>query len=147
MVTTIPIEESWLNRLRKEGYTKDTIFDDGQYEDLKSKLLSYGGEAVILPAFEDDYDKIMTRGIPLLTFVTKMVRGRPSQCHANCADLWSAKGLSIMTGYSLSDDGVWRQHTWCMGNGVVIETTEKREAYFGFLMTDKEAEIFSFENY
>ena len=55
-----------------------------------------------------------------------------------------------MTGYALSDDGMWRQHSWCIcdageeyiEDSIIIETTEKRLAYFGFIMDEEESEEF-----
>ncbi len=53
----------------------------------------------------------------------------------------------LRTGYALSRDGVWRQHSWCYtDNGVVVETTEKRVQYFGYVMTEDECDQFLFEN-
>jgi hypothetical protein len=52
-------------------------------------------------------------------------------------------GTRIVTGYALSSDGLWRQHSWAMaGDGGVVETTEERLLYFGYELTAAEAEIF-----
>lgn len=60
-------------------------------------------------------------------------RGRPCDCHRNAAALWFAgRAGGIGTGYALSDDGLWREHSWGLGlAGELIETTEPRTAYFG----------------
>ncbi|MDR0287131.1 MAG: hypothetical protein LBI03_05415 [Clostridiales bacterium] len=43
----------------------------------------------------------------------------------------------------MSKDGLWRQHSWLIHRGYrsieVIETTETRVAYFGFVMMYDEA--------
>lgn len=37
-----------------------------------------------------------------------------------------------MTGYALSPDGLWRQHSWAYGDNLMIyETTVERVMYFG----------------
>lgn len=42
---------------------------------------------------------------------------------------------SIGTGYALSDDGLWRQHSWGLeADGVVVETTFERRSYVGIVL-------------
>lgn len=57
---------------------------------------------------------------------------------------------SIATGYALSEDGLWRSHSWViqpMKRTVrVWETTVKRVAYFGVVLTDEECEQFWYDN-
>ena len=52
----------------------------------------------------------------------------------------------IATGYALSEDGLWRCHSWVvqpMARTVrVWETTVKRVAYFGVVLTSEECEDF-----
>lgn len=118
---------------------------------LRARLLSFGGNLTCLPELEEDYDAIMTRG---QLFVTRphMRKGRPSQCHANSCLLWEANRghCNIATGYALSEDGIWRQHSWVIQKMPrsyrVWETTTPRIAYFGFIMADNEAEEFYYNN-
>jgi hypothetical protein len=111
---------------------------------LKRKLLSLGGYAVILPAMEDDLTRILERGT--LERRYKMMKGEPCNCHNNSALLWDANRDKVLlcTGYALSKDGLWRQHSWGFDprTNFVIETTVGRVAYFGYCMTDDEAEKF-----
>lgn len=79
-----------------------------------------------------------------------LVRGRKSDCHRNCSILWKQNDnrLKLCPGYALSGDGLWRQHTWCWdvneyGNGRVVETTEKRKAYFGVELSAAQAARFA----
>lgn len=55
-------------------------------------------------------------------------------------------GCELLTGYALSDDGYWRQHSsWCLSPARrLIETTVRREHYFGFRLSEDEA--FAFAN-
>ena len=64
-----------------------------------------------------------------------MVPGLPSRCHENAANLVISDpdNLVLETGYALSDDGLWRQHSWVVTRrkSAVIETTVQRYRYFG----------------
>lgn len=52
-----------------------------------------------------------------------------------------------MTGWALTkNDGMWRQHTWGLINGEIIETTTKRSKYFGVVLTNNESEKFHASN-
>ena len=126
---------------------------------LHDILLSIGGFETCFPSYEEDMDKILGRGY-FRKGTSKMMLGRPNKCHANACDLYEGnikKGedVKICTGYALSEDGIWRQHSWLLHTYQnqtqtrtrVIETTAKRVAYFGFDMTTEEAEEFCSNNY
>lgn len=134
------------------GTCPEDIYQD--FLNLNAKLLSFGGHMVIFPAIEEDAKAILNRGY-LRNGRSKMMMGRPSQCHSNTAELWERNvgtyDVSICTGYALSQDGLWRQHSWLLHRYTtsrqarerVIETTAKRLAYFGFEMTQQEAALFA----
>jgi len=70
-------------------------------------------------------------------------------CHENVAELWleKATGVSdIGIGYALSEDGLWRQHSWAVQKTDIIETTEERVKYFGILLEGNEADSFAANN-
>ena len=79
------------------------------------------------------------------------------QIHNSCA-LYKANllntrldgDLTIATGYALSKDGMWRQHSWLVlrkcRSYKIVETTEKREAYFGFAMNAEKCLEFMRDN-
>ena len=71
-----------------------------------------------------------------------------SRCHSNCAHIWNCKPkeYKIVTGWALSDDGIWRQHTWLLRSKAIVETTSPREKYYGFVLTDEEANQFWWAN-
>ena len=77
-----------------------------------------------------------------------MRKGQDCQCHYNSARLWykNKDRCFIATGYALSEDGLWRCHSWVvqpMARTVrVWETTVKRVAYFGVVLTSEECENF-----
>ena len=128
-----------------------------KFNRLHNLLLRIGGCETCFPDIEEDLDKILLRG-RFWPGKSKMMRGTPNRCHANACDLWernhSQHDMRICTGYTLSSDGCWRQHSWLrheydtptQHRARTIETTEKRIAYFGFEMTVCEAEEFCRNN-
>jgi hypothetical protein len=120
-------------------------------EKLQSTLLRFGGIDVV-DADNEDLAKILERAQLWYGDRIKMMKGRPSQCHANAAACWEAnQGRAVLcTGFALSDDGLWRQHSWLIHvkprRNRLVETTEKMVVYFGFCMTPDEAEEFAFQN-
>lgn len=119
---------------------------------LRDRLLSFGGCQVCMPLLEEDYNSIMERGELFYEKGIHMRKGRDSQCHFNSALLWDANRghCRIATGYALSDDGYWRQHSWVVQPLAtkyrIWETTVKRVAYFGFVMNEAECEEFLYNN-
>lgn len=120
---------------------------------IRDLILKFGGEQVCLDLYDEDADKIMERGQLFYGRGAKTMIGRPSQCHSNSAALWEAnKGkCRIATGYALSDDGIWRQHTWVVQemprSWRIWETTAKRVAYFGYILSEEECQEFSDSNW
>lgn len=126
------------------------------FQRLRNILLEIGGKETCFPSFEEDMDALLHRGHNRKG-TSKLIRGRPNQCHANSCELWQNnrdKDIVICTGYALSEDGIWRQHSWLIhryqtktqNRTRVIETITKRLAYFGFEMTCDEAEAFCYDN-
>lgn len=78
------------------------------------------------------------------------MEGVPNQCHKNSCELWYANNdtfdIHICTGYALSQDGLWRQHSWLVAiienQPKIIETTVDWVAYYGFIRTEEECELF-----
>ena len=135
-----------LTKLAEHSYLPSTYTPET--ECLKDKLLNFAGIRVLIPQVEEDLDKLMSRGQFWLGEKALLQLGEPSQCHANSSYLWNANRdkLRICTGYALSRDGIWRQHSWCIwaksGINKIVETTEKRLLYYGFVMTPEECEEF-----
>jgi hypothetical protein len=147
---TIPMDADWKERLNESnaGYLKHR-----QNRTLNERLLSFGGEGVALNLPDDDTDKILSRGEILdgRGRNAYMFKGEAIHCHSNSCNLWEQnKGrLIIYTGWALSDDGCWREHTWLWdkSKNKIVETTERRVAYYGYAMTDDEAAEFASNNY
>ena len=141
-IHTDPPDRDWLERALE--HTRG----HGPHQELKEILLEIGGWAACLPRVEPDIKKIMNRGRRFPGKSTTM-KGAPSRCHENSALCWDANRelCSICTGYALTRDGMWRQHSWVYTKtGQTIETTVKRIQYFGYIMTPDECEMFLEEN-
>jgi hypothetical protein len=80
------------------------------------------------------------KGRPLLR------RGWRNQCHRNVAleHLASHRRLKVATGYYLSRDGCWRQHSWLWDGevGRIVETTVPASRYFGVVLDEAETFLF-----
>lgn len=113
---------------------------------LYDRLLSIDGFAVARSP-EEDIEKLLTRGIAR-QWGAKMVPGERNDCHGNAARLWAKdrEGAVIETGWAMSEDGVWRQHSWARKGPTILETTTPRLLYYGFELTPKEAERFYMAN-
>lgn len=115
-----------------------------------AKILESGGTYILWEPQDDDIARYGTRGQAFGAERVTKRRGLPSQCHRNAALLWEVhpKRYRITTGYALSEDGMWRQHTFLTRkDGSVIETTAPREKYFGYVLNDQEAARFFLANF
>ena len=112
---------------------------------LERKLLSLGGMQVAIQP-DEDAESILGLGRTFPARTAVQMEGKMSRCHGNVACIWDAdrKRLKIVTGWALSEDGIWRQHSWAWDTAkrCVIETTLPRTMYFGFVLPEREAEKF-----
>ena len=68
---------------------------------------------------------LLERGFLMSGLITLNIM-ESSSCHQNVASVWMQKEFGIVgiaTNYALSDDGLWRQHTW---GGCVMEFSKRR---------------------
>ena len=146
-----PMSTEWKENCQKRWWfrkEKEPYIDPKLYE-LREKLLSFGGEATCLPGEEEDIDDILNSGQFWFGSESVMLKGEPCNCHRNACALYQDNiygDMRICTGYALSNDGMWRQHSWLVlhqnEENIIIETTEPRIAYFGFVMSKKQCEKF-----
>lgn len=113
------------------------------FEEMREYLLSKGGWDVV-PGFEPDplvflmkdYGSEMAGEIELNEMEV-------SKCHDNTMNWYESLGdknsAYVCTGYCLSDDGLWRGHSWGLANGKIVETTVARKIYFGLMYKPDEA--------
>lgn len=152
-----PIKEDWKRWMNGvwwgTGYTGELEPRAVPMLKLRDTLLAIGGEEACLPIQDPDLDHLMEYGqIWVGQKKVRMKRGEASRCHQNSAYLWQANRyynagiFGVATGYAMSDDGVWRQHSWCVlkkpRSYQIVETTTPRELYFGVCMLGSDAERF-----
>jgi hypothetical protein len=106
---------------------------------LRSRLLSLGGRDLVgggrlAVEFEPaGVAFLLANGRAFEGASARVIRGEPSRCHEN-AQLYARLHPAAIwwAGLALSDDGLWRSHSWVMtSHGALIETTERRLRYFG----------------
>lgn len=109
---------------------------------LASTLLAHAGRRVV-PRFEEDLAALLRGGQLLDADGARILEGEPSQCHANTARLHVTREWAAWTGWALSPDGLWRQHSWAMTTtGRIVETTEPRLLYYGVHLQGEALEEF-----
>jgi hypothetical protein len=114
--------------------------------ELRERLIALAGGEACFADREPDLEAILERG-QVFSGRCRLIRGERNQCHANAGKLWeNSRGqlpIAIVTGYALSDDGLWRQHSWLIAKPgrrwTVIETTCRRLLYYGVVLTEEEA--------
>lgn len=165
-LVTEPINAEWQEWIDKQWWTtKHKTADEIQPNPfpgtpgrtaemlkLRDLLLSFGGSQVCMPGYDEDVKRIIERGQLWYGDRIHMMKGQPSQCHRNSSCCWEAnQDKSVLcTGYALSEDGMWRCHSWLVELrprcNRIVETTVPRVAYFGFGMTTEEAWDFYYDN-
>lgn len=128
---------------------------DPEAEQLRRTLLVLGGNEIVTP-FLPELDTgpnpmvlptdMLKHGAVVPKDVMIIIQGDRNACHANAAELWVTKeyGCSgIGTGWGLSNDGLWREHSWGMNRNGIIETTEPRTVYFGMTLSGQDANKFA----
>ncbi len=148
------LSESYKKRLQKLSGVVNESTQPG-FDKLKTILLGLGGK-IVIERFEEDLYKLLTRG-QAFNSKSKIVKMRDSRCHTNSACFWGnysdehgPDSVKIVTGWALTkDDMMWRQHTWVYlpAQDLIVETTVKRQKYFGFILDDNEANEFYNSNY
>jgi hypothetical protein len=115
-------------------------------ERLRSLLLAIGGVELVAPnGIDSDLDTLISSGSTMEGLVECKIMER-SSCHQNVARLWAERkcGLTaIGTGYALSEDGLWRQHSWGVCGSGIVETTKPRTRYFGIVLKGGVADSFA----
>lgn len=112
---------------------------------LEAAMCRHGGHAaVVAPWAYLHLEEQLTRSA-LRQGTVEYWDGAPSECHANAARRWvrSSGADAIVTGFALSTDGLWREHSWNETGAedarVILESTCARVAYFGMVCDDGEA--------
>jgi GNAT superfamily N-acetyltransferase len=133
-------QSPWMVRVQQESSEiTGSISGPGDQSDpmaeaLEKILLPYGGHTLVWMG-DPDAKHILDQGRYLAGGVEPgLWKGDSNNCHSNACWLSMKVGVAkIWTGYALSDDGMWRSHSWCVDSetGEVMETTVVRVGYFG----------------
>ena len=122
------------------------VADNPSHRPLFDRLLSIGGGQVVA-TFEPDLTLLLERGEFYDGAGADLVLGEPCRCHDNAVRMWldDPDRYVIETGWALSPDGLWRQHSWVYdtSNERIVETTELRTLYFGVTLNYDEAARFT----
>lgn len=162
-------EPKWNEDLKKEAWWQRdnlkkieiSLLDEksadmiSSFKRLNEIMLEIGGSETSFNEWSENYKKLLERGY-YREGKSKMKKGQPCQCHYNVARLFDESieddDIVICTGFALSDDGMWRSHSWALQKYIsrtgklktrLIETTAKRVAYFGFELSSVEANEFA----
>jgi hypothetical protein len=105
---------------------------------LKRILLRLGGWHLVAPPTSPDENvpHLVQSGFVMPGPAKLKVMGQ-SACHLNASRLWLERQRGIVaigTGYALSEDGLWGQHTWAVRREGLVETTCSRKKYFGVVL-------------
>jgi len=144
-VATAPMEDAWRRWLARQAGR--AITRQPRLAALWRRLLDLGGAAACFADTEPDLESLLARG-RVFAGPARLQPGGPGACHENTAQLWQGHPatLQIVTGYALSADGCWRQHSWLLDSSgrppPLVETTAPRLLYFGRVLTAAEARQF-----
>lgn len=122
---------------------------DNDVQALAQRLLGFAGARVCIPFYDMFPDYLLQSGRHVSTKGLRLKRGEPCSCHENIAKLWekNLRTYKIMTGYAFladRDGGMWVCHSWILHkDGYIIETTGRRNKYYGRIIDPVESPIFA----
>ena len=116
------------------------------FAEFSQVLLANGGDLVVPPGATD----IMIGPVGEMGSLQSVgdLEVRPMEannCHVNAATLWRGGEVpSVSTGYAMSEDRLWREHSWGLtADGAIVETNAPRVLYFGFVFEGGDAAWFA----
>ena len=127
------------DRLKFLAERNATALENPAAVKLRSKLIEYAGEEVLLRVAPEEIDRLWARGEFHPGKGAGLLRMPANRCHFNAAKLFlTGQAAKVVSGFALSE-GLWRSHTWVVNSrGRIVETTEPREVYFGAVLELKE---------
>ena len=131
------------------GRLQKAIEQQPEILSLNKILLGIGGLRLVAPPQKDSVIKFLIIGGFVMGGSVLFRKMEEGACHANLAQLWNEprNGLvGIGTGCALSEDGLWRQHSWGLRREGILETTLERTKYFGILLQKEDADSFTQAN-
>jgi hypothetical protein len=124
---------------------------DKRVEKLKAMCLQFGGSRFQVPGIIEcdlagELDRTDWRtfngGLARVIKSSKGIPMRTCECHENAARVALSRKWECWTGLALSDDGIWRVHSWARvpSTGTLIETTVPRVKYLGVKLNTEDTE-------
>ncbi len=137
-----PVKNGWpkpqpSNGMRPQGAERSDL------DELKAYALRFGGDSsagfgafqrpeILASEVPPDLCARLLKVQPVSGKGARLVQMRRNGCHANSLALAAAKaGRKAMTGLALSEDGIWRSHSWVLDGARILETTTPRTLYLG----------------
>lgn len=125
--TVDPEQAQWLSN--RPWWTR-------QHTKLNNKLRAlYPDTHLVAPDYKVNIPKLLRFGFFQDGSKSELQPMDDGRCHDN-VKLCYTLGLvdRVVTGFALSEDGLWRAHSWGLGSaGQPIETTEPRILYYGMI--------------
>lgn len=128
------------------------------YASLRTRLLKLGGIDVVPPVIDSssvaqlarqryDVGHVLQAGRTWLGARAKNEEMATNSCHRNVARLCKSCRGHIASGWALSMDGLWREHSWLVkgkgkANEYLIETTVSWLLYHGYILNNEEMDWF-----
>ena len=128
---------------------REAAIQQPEFEVLRRLLVDLGGTHLVAPPHPDTALPLLIVGGFVMAGPVMRIVMEKSECHRNLAEIWSNKQhelVGVGTGYALSDDGLWRQHSWGVRREGILETTVPRMKYFGVLLQHEDADSFAMAN-
>lgn len=155
--------KNWWNKafLREIDTTglSESLFNKIEiYNKLNEIMIEIGGSETCIPGWDEDFIKLLERGY-YRKGKSKRIKEYSSDCHSNVVRIYNERAeeddIIICTGFALSKDFIWRKHPWILQKYMtrsglktrILETTEKKVAYFGFELTSEEISEFAERNH
>jgi hypothetical protein len=121
-----------------------------EIEIFRRLLLDIGGIQLVAPPGPDPAVPILIGAGFVMAGLVQCEIMKHIRCHENVARVWAQQRsgvIGIGTGYALSHDGLWRQHSWGLRREGILETTVRRTKYFGRLLQGRDANSFAESNF
>jgi hypothetical protein len=112
------------------------------YAELEVKLLALSRGSRVIPRMLGPHlCELLERGAIIRGAVRLQPRGRDNRCHYNAAVRWLRDpAATLCTGYVCGANKVWRQHSWNVRDGEILDWDNNNRAvlYFGVTPADPE---------
>lgn len=117
-------------------------------KELEEKLVKIKGKVAHVPNARKDLPKWLDRGKLFDSEHVIIEEGKFGLCEENSAKFYwknrnNDKGMQLCKGFAYNGKSeVWHYHAWCIDkDGIIHECTpEKRDGYYGYVLTREEAE-------